>query len=59
MSYTMKPVRCDNCKHYKEDSNYKGEGRCNKDGRYTREHRVCNLLPTNVDKRLAKINLYI
>ena len=54
--YQMKTVRCDNCKHYEEDKNYKGEGICNKDGRYTREHRVCNLLPTNEDKRTVKIN---
>jgi len=47
----LKPVRCDNCKHFEEDKNYKGEGTCNKDGRYTREHRVCNLLPADEDRR--------
>ena len=51
----LKPVRCDNCKHFEEDKNYKGEGTCNKDGRYTREHRVCNLLPTDDDRRNAKL----
>ena len=54
--YHMKPVRCNNCKRYEEDKNYKGEGKCSKDGRYTREHRVCNLLPTNKDKKSVKIN---
>ena len=34
----LKPVRCDNCKHFDEDVNYKGEGVCNKDGEYTRKH---------------------
>ena len=51
----LKPVRCDNCKHFEEDKNYKGEGICNKDGRYTREHRVCNLIPTDEDRRNAKL----
>lgn len=50
----LKPVRCDNCKYFKEDKNYRGEGICNKDGRYTREYRVCNLLLTNECRRNAK-----
>lgn len=48
-------VRCDKCKYFKEDKIYKGEGFCGKDGRYTREHRVCDLLPTDKDRKNAKI----
>ena len=55
MMNKLKPVRCDNCKHFAEDEKYKGEGTCSKDGRYTREHRVCNLLPTDEDRRNAKL----
>lgn len=51
----LKPVRCSNCKYYKEDITYKGEGICIKDNEYTREHRVCNKLPTDDDRREAKI----
>lgn len=51
----MKPVQCKNCKHFVRDIFYKSEGICNNDGRYTREHRVCNLLDTNEKKRDAKI----
>ena len=51
----LKPVQCKNCKYYEEDKNYKGEGKCNNDGRYTREHRVCNLLETDEKRRNAKI----
>jgi len=51
----LKPVRCDNCKYFDEDVNYKGEGVCNKDGKYTREHRVCNKLPSDDDRRNAKL----
>jgi hypothetical protein len=47
----IKPLQCKNCKHFGEDGNYKGEGKCNNDGRYTREHRVCNLL----DKKLNSV----
>ena len=55
MKTKLKPVRCDNCKYFKEDANYKGEGTCLNDGRYTREHRVCNLLNTDDKKREAKL----
>lgn len=51
----MKPVQCKNCKHFVRDIFYKSEGICNNDGRYTREHRVCNLLDTDEKKRDAKI----
>ena len=50
----IKPLQCKNCKHFEEDVNYKGEGKCNNDGRYTREHRVCNLLDTDDKRRNAK-----
>lgn len=49
----MKPVQCKNCKHFVRDIFYKSEGVCNNDGRYTREHRVCNLLDTDEKKRNA------
>ena len=55
--YQLKPVRCENCIFFKRYKNT-GEGTCKKDARYTREHRVCNLLATNEDRRNAKINLY-
>lgn len=51
----MKPVQCKNCKHFVRDIFYKSEGICSNDGRYTRDHRVCNLLDTNEKKRDAKI----
>lgn len=51
----MKPVQCKNCKHFVRDIFYKSEGICNNDGRYTREHRVCNLLDTDEKKQDAKI----
>lgn len=50
-----KPLQCKNCKHFVRDMFYKNEGICNNDGRYTREHRVCNLLDTDEKKRDAKI----
>ena len=52
----IKPVRCDKCKYFVENKKYKGEGICNKDNEYTREYRVCNKLPTDEDRRNAKIN---
>jgi hypothetical protein len=58
MSYKMKPVRCDNCRFFVQHDKYRYDGTCLKDGEYTAEHRVCNKLPTNEDKRNAKINLY-
>lgn len=58
MKPRIKTPRCDNCKFYQEDKNYKGEGICLKDGRYTREHRVCDLLKTDKERRDAKINRY-
>ena len=57
MKYKLKPVRCENCKFFDRLMNTT-EGDCTKDGHYTREHRCCNLLPKNEDKRNAKINLY-
>ena len=57
MKYQLKAVSCGNCKffrRYKETT----EGTCDKDDEYTREHRVCHKLPTNEDRRNAKINLY-
>ena len=55
ITYMLKPVECKNCKHYEEDKKYKGEGKCNNDGRYTREHRVCNLLDTVEKRKNSKI----
>ena len=51
----MKPVQCKNCKYFVRDIFYKSVGICSNDGRYTREHCVCNLLDTNKKKRDAKI----
>lgn len=51
----MKPLKCENCKYFVRNENYKYEGYCNNDGRYTREHRVCNLLNTNEKRKEAKI----
>jgi hypothetical protein len=50
-------MRCGNCKHFIEDSTYKNEGTCDKDDEYTRSHRVCIKLPTDEDRREAKIRL--
>jgi hypothetical protein len=44
----MKPVQCKNCKHFVRDIFYKYKGICSNGGRYTREHRVCNLLDTEL-----------
>jgi hypothetical protein len=51
----MKPIQCKNCKHFVRDIFYKSEGICNNDRRYTREHRVCNLLDTDEKRQEAKI----
>lgn len=51
----LKPVRCDNCMFFVENVSYRGEGACSKDNEYTREHRVCNKLPTDEDRRNAKL----
>lgn len=62
MAYQLNLVRCDNCKFFRQREEDKKsqryDGWCEKDGNYTAEHRVCNKLPTNEDKRNAKINLY-
>ena len=58
MGYKLKPVRCENCKYWTRDKSYKTEGICRKDGRVSREFHVCNLLPTNEDRRNAKIHKY-
>ena len=55
MKIKLKAVRCNNCKYFDENVNYKGEGVCNKDGEYTREHRVCNKLSSDDDRRNAKL----
>ena len=49
----MKPVQCKNCKYFVRDIFYKSEGICNNDGRYTREHHVCNLLDTTDHDQLV------
>jgi hypothetical protein len=55
MKNKLKPIRCDNCKHFDENINYKGEGVCDKDTEYTRGYRVCNKLPTDQDRRDSKL----
>ena len=59
MAYKLKPVPCWNCIFYKENAHSIGEGVCDKDGEYTRDYRVCDKLPTNEDRRNAKIILNI
>lgn len=58
MSYKLRNVVCENCKFFKRHKEYTFEGICTKDNQYTREYRVCDKLPTNTDKRNAKINKY-
>lgn len=55
MANKLKPVRCNNCIFYCENVSYRGEGVCSKDNEYTREHRACNKLPTDEDRRNAKL----
>lgn len=57
MGYNLKPVKCENCKYWRRYRNT-SDGNCQKDGRFSREFYVCNLLETNQDRREAKINLY-
>ena len=56
MKNKLKPVICSNCKHFVEEIHYRNEGICSKDNEYTMGHRVCNKLPTDVDRRNAKLN---
>lgn len=58
MTYRLKPVQCGNCKHWNRNKAYVYDGKCNKDGRTSHEWNVCNLLPTNDDRRNAKIEKY-
>lgn len=51
----LKDVKCGNCNLFERDKAYEPEGRCKKDGEYTREHRVCHKLLTDADRREAKI----
>lgn len=53
----LKPVKCGNCKYYISDIIYKSDGECLKDHTYTREFYVCNKLPTDDDRRDAKLIL--
>ena len=50
----LKPVQCKDCRFFNRHKIYKNEGDCKKDGRYTIDHRVCNLLDTDDLKRDAK-----
>ena len=56
MRNKIKNVVCGNCQFFNRDKAYKTEGLCRKDGEYTREHRVCSKLPSDDDRRDAKIN---
>lgn len=58
MAYILKPVRCDNCKFWKRHKEYNSYGTCSKDGNHSREFHACNKLPTNEDRRNAKINRF-
>lgn len=54
----LKPVRCDNCKFYVVDKVYKSEGTCTLTNTYTKGYWICDKLPTDEDRRNAKINLH-
>lgn len=58
MSYKLRNVVCENCKFFKRHMVYKTDGICSKDNEVVREYWVCNKLPTNTDRRNAKINKY-
>lgn len=55
----IKAVTCDNCLNYTPDIVYRGEGLCGLDNEYTRDHRVCNKLPTDMHRREVKLSLLI
>ena len=55
MKKKLKNVRCDNCKYFNQPDKNKYDGWCTKDDTYTAEHRVCNKLPTDEDRRNAKL----
>ncbi len=57
MSYQLKPVKCENCKWFRRHREG-ADGICSKDENFTTDYSVCNKLPTNQLKRMAKINLY-
>jgi hypothetical protein len=50
----LKPVQCKDCRFLNRDKVYRDEGNCKKDGRYTKDYRVCNLLNTDQLRRDAK-----
>jgi len=52
----IEQVICGKCRFFNRDKNYKYEGFCTNDGRYTRDHRVCDLLDTNEKKLDALIS---
>lgn len=55
MKNKLKHVRCDNCKYFNQPDKNRYDGWCTKDDTYTAEHRVCNKLPTDEDRRNAKL----
>jgi hypothetical protein len=55
MKNKLKAVRCDNCKYFNHTDKPRYDGACTKDNEYTAEHRVCNKLPTDDDRRNAKL----
>ena len=55
MKNRLKAVRCDNCKYFNHTDKPRYDGICMKDNTYTAEHRVCNKLPTDEDRRNAKL----
>lgn len=55
MKNRLKPVQCRNCKFFSQPDKIRYDGTCTKDNEYTAEHRVCNKLPTDEDRRNAKL----
>lgn len=55
MKNRLRDVRCDNCKYFQQRDKTRYDGKCNKDDTYTAEHRVCHKLPTDEDRRNAKL----
>jgi ribosomal protein L32 len=55
MKNRLKMVQCKNCRFFYKPYQLNYEGICEKDGEFTRDHRVCNKLPSDEDRRNAKL----
>ncbi len=56
MKNKIKPVKCGNCKYFQHDNSYIGY--CSKDNEVVKDFNVCNKLPTDNERREAKIKKY-